>query len=108
MEDTDWRPSLCLACGEMIDAARNPICEREGCDMDKHRKTRMMKPKEDKQYVVIKDGHPVSIISHEELLEKSRHLSKCTRYFELGPEVEVQVSVSIKPKGAVYRGSYES
>lgn len=77
-------------------------------ETDKHGKSRTLKPKENKQYVVIKEDHPVSIISHEELLEKSHHLSKCTRYFELGPEVEVQISVSVKSKGAVYRGSNES
>ena len=31
MEDTDWRPSPCPLCGEIREAAKNPICHNTVC-----------------------------------------------------------------------------
>lgn len=75
-------------------------------------KTRMMKPKtEEKRYVLIRKGNPPIILNgQDELIDSfnSNLNSNGAQYYELGPEVEVKVSISVKSKGAVYRGSDES
>lgn len=79
--------------------------------MNKHSKTRMMKPKEEKRYILIREGETPIILNGQDELIKSFNNNQSTdgdQYFELGPEVEVKVSVSVKQKGAVYRGSDES
>lgn len=111
MEDTDWRPSPCSSCGKMRDATRNPVCKNKDCDMYENNKTRMMKPKEEKRYILIREGESPIILSGQDELIKSFNSNQNTdgdQYFELGPEVEVKVSISVKTKGAVYRGSDES
>ena len=87
------------------------ICEDkiEVVEMNKHSKTRMMKPKEEKRYILLREGESPIILNGEDELIKSFNSnlkSDNDHYYELGPEVEV--SVSVKTKGAVYRGSDES
>lgn len=75
--------------------------------MNKHSKTRMMKPKTvEKQYVLIREGEsPIILNGQDELIKSfnSNLKSDKDQYYELGPEVEVKVSVSVKSKGTVYR-----
>lgn len=33
MNDADWRPSPCPACGLLREAAKDPVCETTGCPM---------------------------------------------------------------------------
>ena len=86
------------------------ICEDkiEVVEMNKHSKTRMMKPKEEKRYILIREREwesPIILSGQDELIKSfnSNLKSDNDHYYELGPEVEVRVSVSVKTKGTVYR-----
>jgi hypothetical protein len=78
-----------------------------GHEVETQTKTRMMGPKtEEKRYILIREGtSPVILNGQDELIKSfnSKLKSDKDQYYELGPEVEVQVSVSVKSKGAAYR-----
>lgn len=60
-----------------------------------------MKPKEEKRYILIREGESPIILSGQDELIKSFNSnlkSDNDHYYELGPEVEVQVSVLVKTK----------
>ena len=105
MEDTDWRPSPCPACGEMREAARTPVCRNPDCSEDvAKRNLRMFKPKEEKRYVWIRANfNDATIISDPVALWQDPSFDReKDRIHELGAEVEVMVTVNVKHK-PVYR-----
>lgn len=103
MEDTDWRPSPCPLCGEMREARRTPVCQNPKCDcyvnMD-----RTMTQNTSKRYVWIRADGEAKIIDTDivELWQSTSFDKKEDRIYELGPEVEIKVTVAVKNK-TVYR-----
>ena len=52
MEDTDWRPSPCPRCGQIMEAHRNPVCDNPRCKDNGVSPTKMILDELDKIYVV--------------------------------------------------------
>lgn len=107
MEDTDWRPSPCPKCGLMREAARHPVCRNVDCSEDvakRHLKTIINK--EPKRYLWVRKDWTMSIIEDPAALldptQYSNFDAENDRIFEIGPEVEVKVTVEVKNK-TVYR-----
>ena len=80
------------------------------CDCEVHSKenntTRTFKKPEEKRYIMIRRDDDSAVIVHGEDELKEFMLTskdKNCRFHELGPEVEIKVSVSVKSKGVVYR-----
>ena len=113
MEDTDWRPSPCPECGELREAAKYPVCENKNCrdfgrgGPDKIQKERTMINKEPKRYLWVRKDWAMSIIEDPVALLDPTQYSNFDKendhIYEIGPEVEVKVSVEVKNKKPVYR-----
>jgi hypothetical protein len=113
MEDTDWRPSSCPECGKLREAARYPVCENKNCrdfgrgGIDKNQKERTMINKEPKRYLWVRKDWTMSIIEDPVALLDPTQYSNFDKendhIYEIGPEVEVKVSVEVKNKKPVYR-----
>lgn len=70
----------------------------------------MMKSKEEKQYVLIKNDGSVVLIQNEAALVRSVNSNLTTvadRYYELGNEVTVETTIIVKPKNPVYRSALQ-
>ena len=109
MEDTDWRPSPCPVCGEMREAARNPVCRNPDCSEDvakRHLKTMKTEPK---RYVWIRADGEAKIIDTDivELWQGPYFDREKDRIYELGAEVEIRVTVNVKNKTVYREGSYQ-
>lgn len=76
------------------------------CKQEKD-ETRTFKKPEEKRYVLIREGNaPIILEGRDELIKSfnSNLKSDEDQYYELGPEVELKVSISVKSKETVYRG----
>ncbi len=110
MEDTDWRPSPCPECGEIREAARYPVCKNVICQVkhyakESNKRTRTMTMKtEPKRYVWIRADGEAKIVDTDivELWQGPYFDKEKDRIYELGAEVEIKVTVSVKNK-TVYR-----
>lgn len=107
MEDTDWRPSACPECGRLRNAARYPVCDNYLCSEygrggpDKVERT--MTSKENKRYVWIRENGDATTTSDPVKVWQDPNFDRVKdRIFQLGAEVEVQVTVQVKNK-TVYR-----
>jgi hypothetical protein len=101
MKDTDWRPSPCPACGEMREAARNPVCRNVDCVNDVAKSRMPDAPR----YVWIRANGDATIISDPVKLWQDPCFNRVEdRIYTLGNEVEVKVTVEVKNK-PVYRGN---
>lgn len=111
MEDTDWRPSACPLCGEMREAQRTPVCKNPKCDYHVNVDRTMIKPKESKRYLWVRKDWTMSIIENPvELLDPTKFEGfdqENDRIYEIGPEVEVKVSVEVKNKPVYRERSYD-
>lgn len=62
--------------------------------------------KEPKKYIWMREDNSVVLISDPiSLWQDPNYKQNKDRIFELGPEVEVEVKISIKNKGTVYRNN---
>jgi hypothetical protein len=103
MEDTDWRPSPCPQCGEMREAARNPVCRNVDCVNDvAKRHLRTMKT--EKYYIWSKQGKSLVMLDDLQWLFKNPEFdSKDDKIYELGPEVKIEMTIKVTPAKPVYR-----
>ena len=104
MEDTDWSPSSCPVCGHYRAAARHPVCDNPKCVTHPMEGKTMTMKTEPKRYVWIRGNGDATIIDTDivELWQDPCFSKKEDRIYELGPEVEVKVTVTVKNK-TVYR-----
>ena len=100
MIDTDWRPSPCPDCGEYRAAAKNPVCDNPNCSKSKG--TRSMKTEQ--KYLWVKVGHPPTFVTDLDELYKNRVFDpKEDKLYELGPELQLEVTVKVILKNPVFR-----
>jgi len=106
MEDTDWRPSSCPVCGHYRAAARHPVCTNLKC-VTHPMGERTMINKEPKRYLWVRKDWTMSIIEDPTALldptQYSNFDAENDTIYEIGPEVEVNVTVEVKNKKPVYR-----
>ena len=102
----NWRPSSCPLCGEWREAQRAPVCENPKCDGNVNPEKNMIK-KEPKRYLWVRKDRTMLIIDDPAALldatQYSNFDAEKDTIYEIGPEVEVKVSVEVKNKKPVYR-----
>jgi hypothetical protein len=104
MEDTDWRPSPCPLCGEMREAARNPVCRNVDCVNDVA-KRHLRTIKTEKHYIWSKLGHALVMVDDLEWLYRNPEFdSKADKIYELGPEIKIEMVVKVIPAKPITRG----
>ena len=107
MEDTDWRPTPCPACGEMREAARTPVCRHPDCSEDVAKRNLRTMKTEPKRYVWIRPNSaetPMLLIDDPVELYRGGKFDESTdKLYELGPEVKLEVNIKVIPTKPVTR-----
>lgn len=104
MEDTDWRPSPCPVCGEMREAARNPVCRNPDCSEDVAKRN-LGTMHTLKQYLWVKQDRAPVFVTDLVALYKDRDFDPAEdKIYEMGPEVKLELNVKVTTAKPVYRG----
>jgi hypothetical protein len=94
MRDTDWRPSPCPACGEMREAARNPVCRNVDCVNDVAKSRTFTAPR----YLWLREGKLLAMIDDPmEVYRQADFNPDIDKFYQIGSEVKFKVSMEVVP-----------